>query len=426
MPLDAPVTIAALCAHGAVSHHNAAPGDPIAPRAVARSRPACAPRAAPRLLARASRSSRSRRSRGRAARSPAAATRRRTRTPATTRPPRADRPATRPTSADFPKAKGKLAGRAARGPAGRRRARARASRSSTAGKNRYGFALFDAARKQIAGRPVALYVSKTDGTGVRGPFVARSESLAVKPAVRGDLDAEGPRRRQERLRRRRHVPAGPGKYRVSAIAELDGRLVSTSSFGANVHAGGTRASRPRVGDAAPKVHTPTLDDVAGDAERISTRNPPAEDLLKTDLADVYGKKPVLLLFATPALCASRVCGPVVDVLEQARSQYGKDDVAFIHNEIYSENRVDQGLRPEPAAFRLPTEPWLFVIDRDGRVVERIEGAFSVAEAEKALEKAQGRLSTAAVAPPPAVTGRAACDDRAPRGPVAQLVRAADS
>ena len=103
---------------------------------------------------------------------------------------------------------------------------------------------------------------------------------------------------------------------------------------------------------------------------------------------MLGKKPALILFATPAFCASRVCGPVVDILEQTRAKYGKDDVAFIHNEIYRENRVDQGLRPEPAKFRLPTEPWLFVIGRDGRVVERIEGAFSAEEAEKALERAR--------------------------------------
>ena len=37
-----------------------------------------------------------------------------------------------------------------------------------------------------------------------------------------------------------------------------------------------------------------------------------------DFADVVGKKPTVLLFATPALCQSRVCGPVVDVAEQVK------------------------------------------------------------------------------------------------------------
>ena len=75
-------------------------------------------------------------------------------------------------------------------------------------------------------------------------------------------------------------------------------------------------------------------------------------------------------------------------MEQARSELGGDKVAFITNEIYKENRVDQGLRPQPAAYRLPTEPWLFVLDRQGRVAQLIEGAFSVREIEDAVRKAQ--------------------------------------
>src|SRR3954454_12349731 len=47
------------------------------------------------------------------------------------------------------------------------------------GMNRYGFALYDVAGKQVTGAQVALYTAREDGTGVRGPYVARSESLAV-------------------------------------------------------------------------------------------------------------------------------------------------------------------------------------------------------------------------------------------------------
>jgi len=288
-------------------------------------------------------------------------------------------------SADFPQAKGKRLSELREGMQGGI-VLAPSVSVLDPGMNRYGFALFDAARKQIAGTPVAVYVSKPDGSAVRGPFIARSESLEVKPQYQAVSTKEDPDSGKSVYVAHIDFP-GAGKFRISAIAELDGRLVSTSSFGASVTAG-NEGEPPAVGDPAPKVHTPTIADVAGDAERISTRNPPAEGLLKTDLADVYGKKPVLLLFATPALCASRTCGPVVDILEQTRAEYGKDDIAFIHNEIYRENRVDQGLRAEPAAFRIPTEPWLFVIGRDGRIVERIEGAFSAAEAKQAVEAAR--------------------------------------
>ena len=95
---------------------------------------------------------------------------------------------------------------------------------------------------------------------------------------------------------------------------------------------------------------------------------------------------VLLLFATPALCQSRVCGPVVDIAEQVKASH-EGDTAFIHMEIYNENELDNGLRPQVVAWNLLTEPWAFTIDRDGRIAARLEGAFSARELEEALAKA---------------------------------------
>lgn len=69
----------------------------------------------------------------------------------------------------------------------------------------------------------------------------------------------------------------------------------------------------------------------------------------TSLKDVIGKRPVALVFATPALCESRVCGPVVDIAQQLKSKYG-DRMTFIHQEVYVDNQHDKGLR-EPLAGR---------------------------------------------------------------------------
>ena len=49
------------------------------------------------------------------------------------------------------------------------------------GVNRFGFALFDTARKQITGAEVALYTAAPTAPASAGPYVARSESLEVKP-----------------------------------------------------------------------------------------------------------------------------------------------------------------------------------------------------------------------------------------------------
>ena len=70
----------------------------------------------------------------------------------------------------------------------------------------------------------------------------------------------------------------------------------------------------------------------------------------------------MLIFATPRLCQSRVCGPVVDVAEQLKADYG-DEAEFIHMEIFHDNDINKGLRPQPAAWRLPSEPWAFTIGR---------------------------------------------------------------
>ncbi len=148
---------------------------------------------------------------------------------------------------------------------------------------------------------------------------------------------------------------------------------------------------PGVGDPAPLIHTPVPSDVGGDLSQIDTRQPPAEDLHKADFADVVGKKPIVLLFATPLLCQSRVCGPVVDIAQEVKSER-KDDVEFIHMEIYNNNSIDQGFRPQVLQWKLPTEPWVFTIDRTGKIAARIEGAYSADELRAAIDKAvKGRL-----------------------------------
>ena len=142
---------------------------------------------------------------------------------------------------------------------------------------------------------------------------------------------------------------------------------------------------PEVGEKAPVIHTPTKDDV-GDITEIDTRVPP-DDMHDVDFADVVGKKPIVLLFATPALCQSRVCGPVVDVAEQVKRDR-PDDANYIHMEIWNDNDPSKGARSQVLDYGLRTEPWLFVVDSDGKVSTRIEGAFSVDELNQALDRAQ--------------------------------------
>jgi hypothetical protein len=253
------------------------------------------------------------------------------------------------------------------------------------GANRIGFALFDTAGKQLTGASVALYVGSTSGASARGPFTARSESLKVAPQFESKQTATDPN-----SARAVYVADVPfkknGKYAMLAIARLDGRMVATSPIGVEV--GNQKVTPPGVGDKAPTIHTLTPADVSGNLAKIDTRLPPAENLLKDDFADVVGKKPVVLTFATPQLCQSRVCGPVVDVVDEVAARTG-DKVSFIHQEVYKDNEVNKGLREQLATYKLQTEPWTFVIDRNGVVSTRFEGAFSAGELERAVAKVNG-------------------------------------
>ena len=58
-------------------------------------------------------------------------------------------------------------------------------------------------------------------------------------------------------------------------------------------------------------------------------------------------------------------------------------------EIYNDNEVNKGPREQVNAFKLPSEPWVFVIDAKGKVVSRMEGAYSVEELDTAIKQAIG-------------------------------------
>jgi hypothetical protein len=181
-----------------------------------------------------------------------------------------------------------------------------------------------------------------------------------------------------------------------AVAKLDGRLVATDPIGARVLASDPV---PGVGQKAPVIDTPTVKSVGGNVSSIDTRQPP-DDMHDVNFRDVVGKKPIVLLFATPALCQSRVCGPVVDIAEELKAQ-NKGKADFIHMEIYNDNTIKPGclegtrpeqqcLRPQVLAYKLQTEPWAFAIDRHGKIAARLEGAYSKDELQAAINSATQR------------------------------------
>jgi hypothetical protein len=288
---------------------------------------------------------------------------------------------------DFPKPNGKPLAELLKETGGNGPVLAPSGLELRTGKHRFGFALFTRSREQITDASVAIYVAPAGGGPARGPYLARWESLAVRPQFQSRQTASDPDAANSIYTA--EIPfEKPGQYDLVGIARIGGKLVpaTTPSPGVVVKKESPDPI-PALGTSPPRIHTPTVAEVGGDVASIDTRLPPSS-MHDADFADVLGKKPVVLLFATPQLCQSRVCGPVVDVAEQVKS-ISDDDVEFIHMEIFRNNRIDDGVRPQMAAFHLQTEPWLFVFDRSGKVAARIEGAFSERELEQAISKATG-------------------------------------
>jgi hypothetical protein len=250
------------------------------------------------------------------------------------------------------------------------------------GTQRVAFGMIDQANAFVYGKS-AVYIGRPPAPPAPGRAPAPPDSLLTKPAFRSQNAAVDTSPIAQIYAAK--VPfSRPGNWSVLVVTKQGDGLV-----GATAQVGVTSKSAekiPDVGQRPPRISTDTIASAAGDEAAIDTRRPFARDLHEVNFKDVLGRKPVALLFATPQLCQSRVCGPVVDIALQMKQQYG-DRMAFIHEEVYRDNSIAKGLRPQLKAFHLQTEPWLFTIDRDGRIAARLEGSFGVNEFREAVQAA---------------------------------------
>ena len=173
----------------------------------------------------------------------------------------------------------------------------------------------------------------------------------------------------------------PGKYWL--LAEPEGGATKVQALGNVVVVKEDSASD--VGDPAIASDNPTIASTGGDLSKLTTRTPPDESLLEYSIAaSLEAHAPFVVTFATPKFCSSRTCGPVVDVVEEVAHRFEGSDVRFIHVEVFEDNDPAKGYNRWMQEWRLPTEPWTFLVDGTGKIVERYEGPVSVNELEQAV------------------------------------------
>jgi hypothetical protein len=251
----------------------------------------------------------------------------------------------------------------------------------TVGKDRLAFGMIDDQGQFVYG-PTAVYMAPSPDQPAQGPFVAPADVLITEGRYRSQ-QAASESDPFAAVYQANVDFSQKGSWAVLVVTQTGNTFVAAP---ARVEVSTKKDDEiPDVGEAAPKVVTDTLASVGGNEKMLDTRTPPS-DMHEHSLDEVLGKKRVALLFSTPQLCQSRVCGPVTDIALQMKAKYG-DDFEFIHQEVYVDNVPNAGLREPLQAFRLRTEPWLFVIDENGKITARLEGSFGLDAFENALKTA---------------------------------------
>ena len=179
----------------------------------------------------------------------------------------------------------------------------------------------------------------------------------------------------------------PGLWELEITATAaDGRYVATTTAVRVARAPAT----PAIGAPAPRSITPTAGAPADLFTITSALNPDPELYRLSVHQALDSGKPLVVLFSTPAFCVSATCGPQLDILARLQERY-RDQANFIHVEVFADPHLIQGDRfaakrvPAVDEWGLPTEPWTFVVDREGRISAKFEQFTPEAEIEAALQ-----------------------------------------
>ncbi|MGH2996445.1 MAG: hypothetical protein ACRDN6_08655 [Gaiellaceae bacterium] len=240
---------------------------------------------------------------------------------------------------------------------------------------------------------VSFLVIRTDGRSVERPRarVWLAAGLKEKPFQQGEAALEpigvpGSAFAEHDVKHLyvTHVRV-PKAGRYWLLAEPVGAKPTVQALGTLVVK--AKSESPPVGARAVPSRTPTIASTGGDFAKLTTSSPPDRELLRHSVADTLAaRKPFVVVFATPKYCTSRTCGPSVDVVDQARRDHADSGVRFIHVEIYEGNDPKRGVNRWVEEWSLPSEPWVFVVGRDGRIKAKFEGSVSVSELETALRE----------------------------------------
>ncbi len=145
------------------------------------------------------------------------------------------------------------------------------------------------------------------------------------------------------------------------------------------------------GEKMPAIESATVND-PGSVDTLCTRFEQECPFHDKSIAELLSEsKPFAVLVATPALCVTAYCGPVLELLIEAADRY--PSISMCHIEPW-ENAAEVGndysnpdirFADSVVELGLEFEPSLFLVDGKGELVERIDNLFDATELDSALK-----------------------------------------
>jgi hypothetical protein len=243
------------------------------------------------------------------------------------------------------------------------------------GRSRFTFGLSSPDNKLVRGGAPRVWLAKDQSGRALGPFQARWLEMSAYDKT-GD---RSPRSELTGFYAAEVDLPDPGNWLAVALIDVNGqRAAGQGAVPVSQRVVAQVGTKARAG-ATPVASSPSA------AAKICTREPacPLHEV-SLDKALRSGK-PTVVSFATPLLCSSRMCGPVVDEQMVASQKIGKSKANFIHVEIYPQRDTN---KPAPlfTAWGFDSEPWVAVIDRAGVIRARLgEGPVVASEIEAAVQ-----------------------------------------
>ncbi len=241
------------------------------------------------------------------------------------------------------------------------------------GRSRFAFGLAGATNALVERATPEVFFARDQTSKALGPFTARWLDMRAYDATRD----RSPRSELKGFYVAEIDLPQPGNWVGAALVDVASqRAAGQGTLAVSQQVVSQVGTRARPGP-SPVATTPAA------AAKVCTREPVCPmHYISLDDALASGK-PTVLSFATPLLCASRMCGPVVDEQMQVFDKLGKRRANFVHVEIYPGRQTD---KPAPlyVDWGLKSEPWLLVIDRQGIIRARAEGPVVASEIEAAL------------------------------------------